>query len=167
MSIKRVGWPVLLAMLVAGVAGVWFGVYELNKQLEIQIARSSVYAGTTVVSDLEVRGSMLGYGDVQGNLTKVAFTLGTAGKKFDLGNMSVVFVGEASREEAGWSLVWMSSADGDQILDQGESALVTVRLPKHLGPNSRFSIEVGMKGNPTILLERSTPNSIDKVVDLH
>ena len=59
--------------------------------------------------------------------------------------------------------------DGDDLLEVGELAQITVTLPtgSSLGTNEIFTLEVVPPSGGTLLINRTMPPSIDAVMDLH
>ncbi|MCW3131582.1 MAG: hypothetical protein N2V73_02510 [Candidatus Methanospirare jalkutatii] len=58
--------------------------------------------------------------------------------------------------------------DNDNLLELGEKAEITVTLPKcGVGPNKEFKIEVKPASGATLEIIRTTPPSIDSVMNLH
>ena len=58
--------------------------------------------------------------------------------------------------------------DNDNLLELGEKAEITVTLPKcGVGPNKEFKIEVKPASGATLGIIRTTPPSIDSVMNLH
>jgi len=58
--------------------------------------------------------------------------------------------------------------DNDNLLELGEKAEITVTLPKcGVGPNKEFKIEVKPASGATLEITRTTPSSIDSVMNLH
>ena len=58
--------------------------------------------------------------------------------------------------------------DNDNLLELGEKAEITVTLPEFgVGPNKEFKIEVKPASGATLGIIRTTPPSIDSVMNLH
>ena len=58
--------------------------------------------------------------------------------------------------------------DNDNLLELGEKAEITVTLPEcGIGPNKEFKIEVKPASGATLAITRTTPSSIDLVMNLH
>ena len=61
-----------------------------------------------------------------------------------------------------------SYGDSDNLLEPGEKAEITVTLPEcGVGPNKEFKIEVKPASGATLEITRTTPPSIDLVMNLH
>jgi archaellin len=71
-----------------------------------------------------------------------------------------------------WSKAWLGKNDGDELLEMGELAEITIDLTAitgftpTLGTNTVFAIEVKPGRGASLILERTTPARIDKVMDL-
>ena len=68
-----------------------------------------------------------------------------------------------------WTRTWLGTDDGDDLLEQGEMAEITVpldTLPSSLAANTKFALQVKSERGAAIVLERRTPVSLDLVMDL-
>jgi len=73
-----------------------------------------------------------------------------------------------------WSKTELGPDDGDELLEQGELFEISVsvisgtsRVYPGLGINMEFVIEVKPETGGVIVIERTTPAYIDKIIDLH
>ncbi len=84
-----------------------------------------------------------------------------------------------------WTLQKLGAANADNLLDSGEKFQITIgadlshidsgsgsgnlvdALAHHLGPNTRFTIEVKTPTGSTLTFERVTPAIIDSVINLN
>ena len=76
-----------------------------------------------------------------------------------------------------WSKTWIGTNDGDDLLEAGEMAEITVvltatgvysnPLTNGLGINTKFRLEVKPGSGATLLLERNTPAYLDSVFSLY
>jgi flagellin FlaB len=143
-------------------------------------SKEAIYAGLEEVSStMELRGSViaLGSGTV---VTEVQFSIACAagGDAMDLtepptNNVVVVeYRDENQRHEiTDWTQLFLGKNDGDDLLEDGELAEMTVplsgTLTTALGTNTTFAIEVKPPRGGVVVLERTTPAFIDPVMDLH
>ena len=73
-----------------------------------------------------------------------------------------------------WTVSWIGKSNGDNILETGELAQITVDLSKvtgmdtacPLGPNRTFTIEIKPPNGAVLSMQRTTPARIDLVTDL-
>ncbi len=75
---------------------------------------------------------------------------------------------EARVPDTTYIVTWMLD-DGDTLLENGELAQITVNPPggSTLSPNEIFTLEVVPPQGGTMLIERTMPPVVDKVMDLH
>jgi len=76
-----------------------------------------------------------------------------------------------------WSKTWIGTNDGDDLLEAGEMAEITVPLTATgtysnplttaLGVNTKFRLEVKPGQGATLVLERTTPAYLDSVFSLY
>jgi len=76
-----------------------------------------------------------------------------------------------------WSKTWIGTNDGDDLLEPGEMAEITIvltatgvyssPLTTGLGINTKFRLEVKPGMGATLLLERTTPAYLDSVFSLY
>jgi len=151
------------------------GVFSSEKSKE------AVYSGLS-----EVRGSM----ETRGSIIATAATTGTSGTVgnliFTVSNVAggepinlnttnrVVIVGyrdPVTRTNIStWTVAWPGTSDGDQLLEEGEMAEITVPISSTgitLRPSTGFVIEVKPPSGAVLVLERTTPAYFDSVMDLH
>jgi flagellin FlaB len=144
--------------------------------------KEAIYAGIEEVrGSMELRGSMIAEGDtVAGKVTKLIFTVANVagGEPIDLteppNNVMVISYRDENQHHTNitWSKAWLGKNDGDELLEMGELAEITIDLTAitgftpTLGTNTVFAIEVKPGRGASLILERTTPARIDKVMDL-
>ena len=143
-------------------------------------SKEAIYAGIEEVSStMELRGSVIALG-TSTVVTEVQFSLSCAagGDALDLtqpptNNVVVVeYRDENQRHEiTNWTQSFLGKNDGDDLLEDGELAEMTVplsgTLTSDLSTNTTFAIEVKPPRGGVLVLERTTPAYIDPVMDLH
>ncbi len=79
--------------------------------------------------------------------------------------------GELNMGMCNWTYRMITTSgygDNDNLLELGEKAEITVTLPEcGVGPNKEFKIEVKPASGATLEIKRTTPPSIDLVMNLH
>ena len=79
--------------------------------------------------------------------------------------------GELNMGMCNWTYRMITTSgygDNDNLLELGEKAEITVTLPEcGAGPNKEFKIEVKPASGATLAITRTTPSSIDLVMNLH
>lgn len=162
---------------VFGYAVLSAGIFSAEK------GKETVYLGLKEAkSTMELKGSIIALGDNITNpptyVATIKFTVGNAvaGEPIDLtpppNNKTVLAyidtnVYENNRD---WSLIWVGDNDGDNLLEVGEKAEITVDLSDlvdKVDPNTKFTIEFKPPAGSTVLFERTIPANIDKVMDLY
>lgn len=158
-------------------------------------------------STLQLKGSVIAYeNDTDGDLIgKIAFNVSNAvqgGQPIDLtpsyttdgvdltgGGSNRLQISYAdtsvSVADCAWTLSWVGENDSDNMLDDGEQAVITVWLTDFqdsawvtatgdpfVGANTlaayeKFSIEVKPAAGAVLAIERTIPGSITPVIDLH
>ncbi len=81
-----------------------------------------------------------------------------------------------------WTVEWLGANNGDNLLDGGEMVQVTVGnvtagvlggnledalSVRHLGVNTKFTVQVVTAGGATLICERTTPAYIDRTINFH
>jgi len=76
-----------------------------------------------------------------------------------------------------WNRAWVGYNDGDNLLEIGEKAQITVyldtdasygnNLATALGANTQFTLEFKPPVGAVVTVERTVPPDIDKIMDLH
>jgi hypothetical protein len=81
-----------------------------------------------------------------------------------------------------WTIAWLGANNGDNLLDGGEMVQVTVGnvtagllggnledalSVRHLGINTKFTIQVVTSGGATSIFERTTPAYLDRTLNFH
>jgi len=147
-------------------------------------SKEAVYAGLE-----EVRGSMELRGGVVVTSTgtsvdTVIFTVSNVagGEAIDLtdtendDNKVVIDYRDANQMKSGleWDVSWPVRADSDDLLEDGELAEITVsglttgtnQLDTSLAESTLFALEVKPPKGGVLILERTTPDAIDTIMDL-
>jgi flagellin FlaB len=145
--------------------------------------KEAIFAGLQEVSSsLEVRGSALavdntvGGRDV-GRIGTFVLTVGSVsgGSAIDLTdttgeNKIVVDYRDATQHVAGvdWSVAWAVRRDTDDLLEDGELAVISVDLTAmDLGTDTTFAIEVKPPRGGVLIIEKTTPSYIDSVISFN
>lgn len=153
-------------------------------------SKEAVYAGLSQVrGSLEIKGSVLA--DTDGSkVTHVIFTIANvAGGEpialveptdsnsdgiADTGSDNKLIISyrdqNQRRSNLAWNVTYLGKNDGDDLLETGELAQIDVdmsAITPTLGANTTFAIEVKPPQGGVLVLERTTPPSLDTVVDLH
>ena len=144
-----------------------------------QQAKEAIASGLAqVAGSLEVRGSVIatGEGVTPTEVSTVVFTLATVtgGNPADLtqpaNNTLVIDYHDAVTRatDIAWTVAFMGANDGDVLLESRELAEITVDVSAFdLGTNSAFVIELKPPTGGTLPLERTTPATIDAIMDLN
>ncbi len=150
-----------------------------------QRGKEAIYAGLEEVSSsLEQRGSLLALATttgVTGTVDSIVFTVSNVagGTPIDLTTppSNKVVIDYRDKDQSKGDLAWTKKAigddDGDDLLEDGEMAEITVTLTgaggltTPLGVDKSFSLEVKPARGGVLVLEKRTPSYIDKVIDLH
>lgn len=162
---------------VFGYAVLSAGIFSAEK------GKETVYLGLKEAkSTMELKGSIIGLGDnVTSPPTYVAstkFVVGNAvaGEPIDLtpppSNKTVLAYIDCDVYENNmdWSCVWVGDCDGDNLLEVGEKAEITVDLSSlthKLIANKKFTIEFKPPAGSTVIFDRTIPANVDKVMDLY
>ena len=146
-------------------------------------SKEAVYAGLE-----EVRGSM----ELRGNIVAQAAVTGTTGAKlqdltFSVSNVAggeaidltdttgdnkivIDYLDSSTRvTDLDWTAdLTVGNDDGDQLLEDGEMAKLTVTLDPDVsvGTNTKFKLQVKPPKGSVLELERTTPAYFDSVMDL-
>ncbi len=158
------------------------GVFSADK------GKEAVYAGLAEVSgSMEVVGSVIAYGMPAGapdTVQTIVFSLsnvaGGEAVDFTLPPNNKVVIDYRDEDDRYTDLNWTYDAKGvddlDVLLEAGELFEVTVcisttdhtpNVTPMLGTNTSFAIEIKPQTGGTIVLERTTPADLDKIMDLH
>ena len=68
-----------------------------------------------------------------------------------------------------WSRTWLGTSDGDDLLEEGEAAEIVIplnALSPPLEANTEFTLQVKPGRGAVIVIDRKTPATIDRVMDL-
>jgi len=143
--------------------------------------REAIYAGLEqVTSSMEVTGSVVAHASASEVLT-ITFTLASVAggegvsvlPSADSDNVVVISYLDDSvyEEELTWTMNWIVRADGDDLLETGEMAEISVVLTPtnsiSLGPSEEFRLEVKPPQGGVLPILRSTPASLDTVMSLN
>jgi len=164
------------------------GVFSADK------GKEAVYSGLAEVSgSMEVVGSIIAYGDTTADyVTTVAFSLSNVagGEPIDLteptdadddgepdtgsGHKVVIDYHDENNRytDISWAAEAMGDNDNDVLLEPGEMFEITVgisatEVAPALGVDTIFVIEVKPPTGGILVLERTTPPTIDVIMDLH
>jgi len=153
--------------------------------------KETIYAGLSQAkSNLETTGSVIAKQSVADNTTirYVLFTVrnAIAGNPIDITPNEGATAGEnkcvislttatAYYNNIEWSKVTIGDDDGDNLLETGEQAEVTIDMENlggsfadpALGINDFFSIQIKPSLGSTITIMRTLPAGLDEVMDLH
>ena len=115
---------------------------------------------------VDLEGLVISYADEDtyvGNITYNKTANESAANMGDTGYLNM------SMCEWTYKVITTSSyGDNDNLLELGEKAEITVTLPEcGVGPNKEFKIEVKPASGATLEITRTTPSSIDLVMNLH
>ena len=150
--------------------------------------KEAVFSGLAEVqSSMELKGSVIALASstgVTGTVDSIIFTVGNVigGEPIDLNDGS----GAASKvvtidylddtqfvTNLNWTVNWIVSNDGDDLLDSGELAQLTIPVTATttlnatgLPVNTIFSLELKPPAGAGLSLQRTTPAYIDAVMDL-
>jgi flagellin FlaB len=145
-----------------------------------QKGEEAIYSGLEgVQSSMSVKGAVIAEG-ASGNVSNVIFTLALAsgGDPIDMTDSSgdnVVVIGYRDgsqlKNEVTWSTAWVGANDGDDMLEDGELAEITVdlagsSLTNPLSANTAFTLEIKPPSGAVLNLDRTTPASIEPVMEL-
>lgn len=139
--------------------------------------QEAIYAGLEgVQSSMEVKGTVIAEGnDDSSAVADVKFTVALAngGDPVDLGTDGAVVIGyrDAAQvvQDTAYTLTWYGASDGDDMLEDGEQAEITVALADldpALATNTEFTIEVKPPTGAVLNIERTTPAAIEAVMEL-
>jgi flagellin FlaB len=147
----------------------------------------AIYSGLEgVQSSMAVKGAVIAQeGTIAGEVGNVVFTMSlvSGGDPInmieaadDLSGDNAVVIGYRDDSqfvnEVGWTVAWIGDNDGDNLLEDGELVEVTVnletsgQLTNGLGPNTEFTIEIKPPSGSIINLSRTTPASVETVMEL-
>lgn len=141
-------------------------------------SEAAIYSGLeNVQSSMAVKGAVIAEGDPTGKvLTEVKFTVALAGGgqpvDLDPDNKAVVIAYRDADEtvsEVAWAAKFIGKNDGDMMLEEGELAEISIdmsALTSAPGPNSEFTLEVKPPTGAVLNLTRTTPASIEPVMEL-
>ena len=148
---------------------------------------AAIYSGIQgVSSSMSLKGAVMGAGTAgtsgaAGTLDNVTFTvtLGAGGNPIDLTPPSgataknVVTVNYRDQKQAKsdmtWTIKFVGKNNGDNMLDAGETAEITVDLTgltTKAGPSTEFTIEVKSPAGAVLNFKRTTPPAIEAVMEL-
>ena len=162
---------------VFGYAVLSAGIFSAEK------GKETVYLGLKEAkSTMELKGSIIAVGD---NVTtpptyvaQMIFTVGNAvaGEPIDLtvppNNKTIlVYIDELNYvNDLTWTRSWAGDCDGDDLLEVGEKAVITVDISSLTTPltsNGQFTMEFKPPIGSTVIFERFIPANIDQYMDLY
>jgi len=148
-------------------------------------SEAAIYSGLeNVQSSMAVKGAVIAEGDDTTDvLTKVSFTVALAGGgepvDLDPANKAVVIAyrdATATKNDVTWAAQFIGKTDGDMMLEDGELAELSVDISAlgitdpadwaAPGPNSEFTLEVKPPSGAVLNITRTTPASIEPVMEL-
>lgn len=146
--------------------------------------KEAIIAGLQEVSStIELRGSVIAVGGttgITGTVSSIVFTVGNVagGDAIDLtdtsgsNNKIVLDYRDQSQRKTNmaWTVNWSVRSDTDNLLEDGELAEITVDLSgltTALSANTPFALELKPPRGAVVGIEKTTPASIDPVMDLH
>ncbi|MBL8164503.1 MAG: flagellin [Anaerolineae bacterium] len=136
----------------------------------------AIYSGLEgVQSSMAIKGAVVAEG-AAGALTNVIYTVSlvSGGDPVDLTSLAAdrkVIVGyrDATQflNDVDWTVAWIGANDGDDLLEEGELAEMTVDVSSAaIGPNTPFTLEVKPPTGAVLGVNRTTPASIEAVMEL-
>lgn len=163
---------------VFGYAVLSAGIFSAEK------GKETVYLGLQEAkSTMELKGSIIATGNTTETpkfVSSIKFTVGNAlgGEAIDLtptagGNNKTVltYIDQNNYESnRAWTCTFTGSNDGDNLLEVGEKAIITVdlsTLTSKLVANGQFTIEFTPATGSAIIYERTVPANIDAYMDLY
>ncbi len=169
---------ILIAFVI--VASVFAFVVLSTGLFSAEKGKEAVFAGLAKASgNLEVRGSVTATSALPPTVDEVIFNIGLAAAGTptlvdpltigDPNNLAINYVDADARvANTAWTTIEILG-DGDTLLERGELMEVTVALPagSALAINENFTLEVIPPSGGTLLINRTMPQQIDLVMDLH
>lgn len=140
----------------------------------------AIYAGLEgVQSSMAVRGAIIAQdSDTDGNVNTIVFTVnqvagGDPVNITDTTGDNEVVIGYRDEaqlvNELDWTVAWIGNNDGDNLLEDNELAEITVdvsTLTTPLAANTEFTLEVKPPVGAVLNISRSTPASVEAVMEL-
>ncbi len=138
--------------------------------------QQAINAGLSgVQSSMAVKGSVIAKG-ASGSVTSVIFTVAlvSGGDPVDLTSAAAsrkVVIGyrDATQfiNDVDWTAKFIGANDGDNMLEDGELAEITVDVSSaSLANNTPFTLEVKPPTGAVLSINRTTPASVEAVMDL-
>lgn len=144
----------------------------------VERGEGAIYEGIEgVQSSMAVRGAVIAEG-AAGAVNSVVFTVGlnANGNPIDLDSTAganTVIIGYRDNaqfeNEIPWTVAWVGNNDGDTMLEAGELAEITVDLSAlgtALAANTEFTIEVKPPTGAVLNVNRTTPVSVETIMEL-
>ena len=169
---------ILIAFVI--VASVFAFVVLSTGLFSAEKGKEAVFAGLEKASgNLEVRGAVTATSAVPPAVDSLIFNVGLAAAGSptlvdpltigDPNNIAINYIDEQDRIA---NTTWTTTeilGDGDTLLERGELMEITVALPvgSTLDINEVFTLEVIPPSGGTLLINRTMPQQIDLVMDLH
>lgn len=139
--------------------------------------KEAVYAGLgEVQASMEVKGSVIAQATSTGSagsVDELVFTVGNVvgGEPIDMDRVLTNYRDEVQYTSSiSTTVTFIGESDGDQLLERGEIAQVTIDLSgltEPLSVNTEFAIEMQPPKGSTISIQRVTPAYIDAVMSLN
>ena len=163
---------------VFGYAVLSAGIFSAEK------GKETVYLGLQEAkSTMELKGSIIATGNTTETpkfVSSIKFTVGNAlgGEAIDLtptagGNNKTVcdYIDSSNYEEnMSWTCTFVGSSDGDNLLEVGEKAVISVDLSgltTKLQENGQFTMEFKPASGSIVIFERTIASNIDRYMDLY
>jgi len=170
---------ILIAFVI--VASVFAFVVLSTGLFSAEKGKAAVFAGLEKASgNLEVRGAVTAASTAPPVVNTITFNLGLAAAGVPtlvddtaigaVNNLAINYIDEQNRFP---NVVWTAApilGDGDTLLERGELVEITVDIVTvgaTLDINEVFTLEVIPPSGGTLLLNRTMPQQIDVVMDLH
>lgn len=135
---------------------------------------AAIYSGLEgVQSSLALAGQTIANSDTS-NLTSLVVTVSSAaGEPVEMAdgtnNLVVVSYRDATQyiNDLPWTLAWVGPNDGDNILEDGELAEMTIDVSSAaVAANIEFNLEVKPPTGAILNINRTTPATLDAVMQL-
>jgi flagellin FlaB len=139
-------------------------------------AQQGINAGLEgVQSSMAVKGAVIAKGPT--TVGSIIFTLAlvSGGDPVDLTSDAatrkmIIGYRDATQllNDVDWVVDWIGANDADDLLEDGELAEITVTTtPAALGANTAFTLEVKPPTGAVLQINRTTPASVEDVMELH
>jgi archaeal flagellin FlaB len=141
----------------------------------------AIYAGLEgVQASMQLRGAVVAQKDTATTfIDTVVFTVAlvNGGQPVDLNTTDKRTLigyrdGTNFANDLDYTVDWLGNTDGDELLEEGELAELTVTVEagatpaQVLGANTRFTLEVKPQQGGVLAIDRTTPPNLDMVMEL-